>query len=265
MKLQIDPNLFKINPALALGVIISNVQVQLRNEELWGKLQSLGEDIKCGYATTDESEFKGIDALRTTYKELGLPLSKYVGSNEALLKRLKQGKGMYQINSVVDVNNYISLESMRSVGSYDLSKISGDEVTFRSGQNGDTYPSTKKRTLALHKLPVLADCNGPFGSPTSDSDRALITTETTQVMTVIFSFDGQEDLERQLINTKQNLEQYAHASVGSSFILSSENPSMEFNYSDTPAVNINSAAFFQPAAASTTLDMKAEKVSTVNL
>lgn len=145
-------------------------------------------------------------------------LSDYKGSNEALLKRVLSSKGLYQINTVVDTNNYVSIESLRSVGSYDLSQLAGD-ITFRKGLPNEKYTGTTNRSLFLKNLPVLCDENGPFGSPTSDSNRALINETTTDVLTVIYSFDGPSFLEEQLLKVKDLLKTYAAGETFSMFIV----------------------------------------------
>ncbi|WP_375318621.1 B3/4 domain-containing protein [Candidatus Tisiphia endosymbiont of Oplodontha viridula] len=156
------------------------------------------------------SELIPIKALRDAYKNLGVKVSSYLGSNEALLKRILSDKGLYQINTVVDINNYVSITSLRSVGSYDLSKLSGD-IEFRPGKSGETYIGTTNRAINLEHLPVLCDRDGPFGSPTSDSSKALIQDSTTDIITVIFSFDGDRLLKEQMHEMTRLLIQYAGA------------------------------------------------------
>ena len=70
---------------------------------------------------------------RAAYKAFGKDPSRYRVSSEALIRRIGQGKGLYEVNTVVDVNSLISIESGFSVGSYDVSQIS-DELVFRIGQ-----------------------------------------------------------------------------------------------------------------------------------
>jgi len=197
------------NGLLTLGVVIANVKVKKINSELWDVLQKAGESSK-KYKISDIDKIPQIKAVRDTYKNLGLKVSDYKGSNEALLRRVLTDKGLYQINTVVDVNNYISINSLRSVGSYDLSKLNGD-IIFRKGADGETYIGTTNRPFRLKNLSVLSDENGPFGSPTSDSKRALIQEETTNVMTVIFSFDGDSDLIEQTRMTGELFMKYADA------------------------------------------------------
>ena len=61
-------------------------------------------------------------------------------------------------------------------------------------------------------LPLFADEVGPFGSPTSDSERAMITLDTKKVIIVVISFTGQDRLKGQLQRTVNLLCDYANAS-----------------------------------------------------
>lgn len=194
---------------LALGVVIARgVRVTPINEALWATLQGQGD--KLAQSALETIDMTPIDALNVTYKNLGLKLADYKGSNEAFFKRIMSGKGVYQISNIVDANNLVSVASLRSVGSYDLSKVAGD-IVFRPGLKDEVYPATKKRPLKLQNLPVLCDDAGPFGSPTSDSERALIIETTTDLMTVIFSFDGLKGLEEQMEMMAQLLIEHASA------------------------------------------------------
>ena len=73
--------------------------------------------------------------------------------------------------------------------------IYGD-ITFRAGRAGESYPGIGKFDLNLESLPVFADQTGPHGSPTSDSERTMVTAETKRVLGVIVAFSGSEGLER---------------------------------------------------------------------
>ncbi len=73
-----------------------------------------------------------ISVMKDAYKNLGKDPSRYRGSAEALLRRVLGGKGIYKINTVVDINNLVSLKTFHPVGSYDLEKIEAP-LTFRAG------------------------------------------------------------------------------------------------------------------------------------
>ena len=111
----------------------------------------------------------------------------------------------------MDVNNLISIESGFSVGSYDCSKIA-DQLIFRIGRDGETYKGIGKEEIKIDCLPVLADAEGAIGSSTSDSERAMITEDATEVLTLIYSFSDGQDLEKAMEYGAKYLEQYAGAS-----------------------------------------------------
>jgi DNA/RNA-binding domain of Phe-tRNA-synthetase-like protein len=128
-----------------------------------------------------------------------------------LLRRIAQGKGLYKVNTVVDINNLVSLESRRSVASYDRAKL-GDRIVFRRGNEGESYEGIGKGIVNMQGLPVFADEHGAFGSATSDSQRAMITPLTTQLLMVIICFDGEQALPEQLARAASLLNSYARAS-----------------------------------------------------
>jgi len=134
-------------------------------------------------------------ATRSAYKALGKDPARYRGSAEALLRRVISGKGLPQINAVVDVINLVSVESRLPVGLYDLAHVSGD-IVFRAGRAGESYKGIGKYDLNLEGLPVFCDALGPHGSPTSDSERTMVTSATKQVLAIIISFGGKEGLDR---------------------------------------------------------------------
>ena len=68
-------------------------------------------------------------------------------------------------------------------------------------------------------MPLLADGDGAFGSPTSDSTRAMITQETRSCLTVVFSFSARSKLEEALALTVKRFGQYANPSHAESFII----------------------------------------------
>jgi DNA/RNA-binding domain of Phe-tRNA-synthetase-like protein len=78
---------------------------------------------------------------------------------------------------------------------YDLAHVQGD-IVFRAGRAGESYKGIGKYDLNLEGLPVFCDELGPHGSPTSDSERTMVTSATTHVLAMIISFAGKEGLER---------------------------------------------------------------------
>ena len=110
------------------------------------------------------NEISGIRGSRAAYKAFGRNPGRYRVSSEALIRRVRRGDELYHINSVVDVNNLISVESGLSVGSYDLGKIHG-AITLRKAENGEGYSGIWKDFLDMENMLVLVDdLNLPFGT-----------------------------------------------------------------------------------------------------
>jgi DNA/RNA-binding domain of Phe-tRNA-synthetase-like protein len=206
-EISIHPALKACVPNLALGCVSANVTVEKHNEELWREIDKhLGHLI----ATIEPEQVNSIpqvSATRSAYKALGKDPSRYRGSAEALLRRVLSGKGLYQINSVVDINNLVSLESLNPAGTYDLEKIT-PPIELRIGAAGESYKGIGKDEINIESLPVFADATGSFGSPTSDSERAMVRLETRKVVMVVFSFTGPEGLERWMQRASELLRRY---------------------------------------------------------
>jgi DNA/RNA-binding domain of Phe-tRNA-synthetase-like protein len=124
-------------------------------------------------------------AVRTMYKHIGLDPTKTRPSSEALLRRVRRGDALPRINSLVDVINWCSLETQLPFGLYDHGEIHG-EVTLRLGRAGEHYAGIRKDMVHVADRLTLADDDGPFGNPTSDSARTMVTTATTAALVVIF-------------------------------------------------------------------------------
>lgn len=128
-----------------------------------------------------------VTAVRTMYKRVGLDPTKTRPSSEALLRRVRKGDALPRINSMVDVCNWCSFEFQLPYGLYDAAHIDGDLVEVRIGRPGESYPGIRKDDVNVGGRITLADRVGPFGNPTSDSARTMVTTATTRAMLVVFA------------------------------------------------------------------------------
>ena len=127
-----------------------------------------------------------VAAVRTMYKRVGIDPTKRRPSSEALLRRVRKGEGLPRINSMVDVCNWCSLEFQLPYGLYDAAHIEGD-VVLRLGVEGESYPGIRKDEVHVGGRITLADSRGPFGNPTSDSARTMVTPATTRALVVVFA------------------------------------------------------------------------------
>lgn len=127
-----------------------------------------------------------IVAVRTMYKRVGIDPTRRRPSSEALLRRIRKGDPLPRINSMVDVCNWCSLELQLPYGLYDSARIEGD-VVLRLGREGESYPGIRKDDVHVGGRITLADSLGPFGNPTSDSARTMVTSATREALVVVFA------------------------------------------------------------------------------
>ena len=194
MKLSFDPALKKKCPSVALGCVTAQVRTSDSPLELLGEMDLCEAGILKNADPRAILDAPAISATRAGYRALGKDPARYRGSAEALLRRIISGKHFPSINCVVDIINLVSVESRLPIGLYDLSKVQGDMV-FRTGRRGETYKGIGKFDLNLEDLAVFCDAIGPHGSPTSDSERTMVTSSTERVAAILISFGGPQPLD----------------------------------------------------------------------
>ncbi len=209
--ISIDPRILQLWPATSLGCLFYEVAVTDSCQELWTQYRdTLAPELAATLAEKPLTDMPGISEARCAFKAFGMDPGRWRVSSEALYRRVRQGKELYQINSVVDSCNVLSLETGFSLGSYDCAHICGD-IVLRLGAEGESYQGLGKASIPLHNMPLLSDADGPFGTPVSDSQRACITLEATSVCTVLYGFSGREPLEMAMEKAAETLVRFACA------------------------------------------------------
>ena len=208
MRISIDPELKAKSPHVALGAVKASVRVGDSPAELLDAMTAAEAKIHELPEPRTVLESPPILATRAGYRALGKDPARYRGSAEALLRRILSGKNLPHINIVVDIINLVSVHSRLSIGLYDLGKVEG-EIVFRAGRAGESYKGIGKYDLNLEDLPLFSDARGPHGSPTSDSERTMVTPGTTQVAAILISFGGSENLDRWLQMLADLFQKYA--------------------------------------------------------
>jgi DNA/RNA-binding domain of Phe-tRNA-synthetase-like protein len=125
-------------------------------------------------------------AVRAMYRRIGVDPTKTRPSSEALLRRVRKGDQLPRINTLVDICNWCSLEFQLPYGLYDVLALQ-PPVVLRIGHQGESYPGIRKDVVNVAERLTLADQAGPFGNPTSDSARTMVTQATSDVLTVVFA------------------------------------------------------------------------------
>lgn len=203
----IDKSLKELYPKTVLACVQCRVQVKESPAELLEELKSAEEKIQQDYTANSEiAQREAIAHTRKAYKAFGKEPGRYRGSSEAMHRRIRQGKGLYYINNVVDCNNLLSLKTGYSMGVYDTAQI-GEEIVWKVAEKGSSYRGIGKEEINVEFLPVLTDGKGPFGNPTSDSTRAMIQDGTAEVVMCIYGF-GADQLETEIQEMKRVLKEY---------------------------------------------------------
>ena len=222
---SIDTALAAIWPDTALGYVFWSAPVLPQEPRLWQYFASHTQPrLAQLLENTELADMPQIGPSRRAFKAFGRDPGRVRISSEALYRRLRQGKELYHINTAVDANNLVSLETGFSLGTYDLACLQGD-LMLRLGNEGERYAGIGKDTLDLNRMPLLADAIGPFGCPCSDSQRAMIidnaapNTAARQLMTVIYGFSGAEAVEAAISLTQQHFVAFATAHVTASDIV----------------------------------------------
>jgi DNA/RNA-binding domain of Phe-tRNA-synthetase-like protein len=210
LSLTISPELKAKIPKVVVGWITASVRNSQHDEALWREIEAAAARFR-GMVMDEARKFPPIKALRDAYRLLGNDPTRYRGSNEALVRRISQGKDLYRVNTVVDINNLITLETLHSAGTFDLDRVQ-PPIIFRIGQPDESYAGIGRGEIKIAGLPVFADQSGPFGSTTSDSERTMVRLETTRIMMVVISFLGAAGMDEALGRAVGLLERHVAAS-----------------------------------------------------
>jgi DNA/RNA-binding domain of Phe-tRNA-synthetase-like protein len=202
-------------PAVKLGTIEGDaVRVGPADQALAQLMDEVCERKRREFTLESLADSKPVRDVRAMFREWGMDPSKYRPSSEALLRRVVQGKGLYRVSNVVDIGNLGSIETGWPFGCYDRSRIQ-QPIEFRHGVAGESYEGIGKQTWHLQGRPLLADFQGPFGSPISDSTRSMITESAKDILIVLYVPVGAIDasLEVAIKRVIERLTLFAGASV----------------------------------------------------
>lgn len=199
-----------ILPDLTLGCIECDVVISEENGELWREIEATCGTIGHSGELAEVGSQPAIRASRVAYRLCGKDPARYRLSSEALMRRVVKGHQLYRINNVVDLLNLVSLKTGFSIGGYDADKISGSMI-FDIGTKDEPYEAIGRGEMNIEFLPVFRDAISPFGSPTSDSVRTSVTSETKRFLMVIIGFSGEICTSEALDLSVSLLRKYAQA------------------------------------------------------
>ena len=160
------------------------------SEALWQEIDARCEQFRKTLTTESLKDISSIAATRRVYKACGKDPSRYRPASEALIRRVLQGKQLYQIDTLVDLINLASIVYGYSIGGFDADKFVGDTLTLGIGREGEPYEGIGRGMINIHGLPVYRDSQGGVGTPTSDNERTKIDLSTRRLVVLINGYDG---------------------------------------------------------------------------
>ena len=206
MNVTVSPEIASVCPDFVGACLDAQVQNSPYSEALWEEIHQLENHFRDTLTTESLKEISSIAATRRVYKACGKDPSRYRPASEALIRRMLQGKELYQIDTLVDLINLASIRYGYSIGGFDASKFVGDTLIGRGMIN-------------IHGLPVYRDQQGGVGTPTSDNERTKIELKTTHLVVLINGYDGN----RQRVSDNARfiqtlLQKYCNSDGGSFFM-----------------------------------------------
>jgi len=193
----------QINNNLPINIIARVVtDVKVRNDSFaFSQLMKVANEYQEKYSDIPISEIPKVQQARSFFRAIGIDPTRRRPSSEALLRRAVKGKELYQINNIVDVGNWCSLEFLLPICVYDYDKIEGS-IHVKLGTQQDSYLAHNGREMNFADKFVICDQVGAFGSPLTDSIRTAVTENTTKVLMIIFA---PEDYDRLLLEEKMDI------------------------------------------------------------
>ena len=157
----------------------ATVQNSATSPKLWAEIEASCEKLQADFTTETIKSRSSIAATRAAYKACGKDPSRYRPASEQLSRRVLQGKGLYSVDTLVDLGNLVSIFSGYPTGLLDSDKIVGKSVELGIGRADEPYEGIGRGRLNIEGLPVYRDAVGAIASPTSDSTRTMLSPTST--------------------------------------------------------------------------------------
>ncbi len=211
MNIEVSEEIRRACPQFAGVAILATVKNTSYNETLWKQIDEFTIRYREMYTTDSIKDMSTIRATREAYKKCGKDPSRYRPSGEALCRRILRGIPLYQIDTLVDLINLVSIRYGYSIGGFDADKIAGDSLVLGIGKAGEPYEGIGRGELNIEGMPVYRDAVGGIGTPTSDHERTKLGLKTTRLLTIINGYSGKDGLQDASDYMVELIKEYASA------------------------------------------------------
>jgi len=214
MKIHVSDEIRNACPAFKGIAVYATVKNSEYCAALWEEIARFTHKYQQEYTTDSIKQMETIQATREAYKRCGKDPSRYRPSGEALCRRILKGMDLYQIDTLVDLINLVSIATGYSIGGFDADKIQGDTLRLGIGQKEEPYEGIGRGTLNIEGMPVYRDAAGGIGTPTSDHERTKLSLETTHLLAIINGYSGEKGLLEAAEYLQRLLRQFADSDGG---------------------------------------------------
>lgn len=219
MEVIVSKEIEQVCPHFVGACVEAKVENSSFSSDLWEEIHAKGELFRNELTTETLKDISGIAATRRVYRACGKDPSRYRPAAEALIRRMLQGKKLYQIDTLVDLINLASIVYGYSIGGFDADKMVGEQLTLGIGKADEPYEGIGRGLINIEGLPVYRDEIGGVGTPTSDHERTKITAQTIHLLVLINGYDGKEDSVRaNALYIQELLRKYAGSDGGRFFV-----------------------------------------------
>ena len=209
-KIEVSEQIRQACPDFKGVEILCDVKNVSCNEALWTLIEQEVDILKTSLSLETIKLNSVINATRATYKKLGKDPNRYRPSSEALCRRIVRGLPLYQVSSLVDLINLISLKTGYCIGGFDADKIEGN-LRLGVGIADEPFEAIGRGKMNIEGLPVYRDSIGGIGNPSSDEERTKIALETVHLLMLINGYSGKEGLNEATDYSIDLLKKYAYA------------------------------------------------------
>ena len=146
-QIEVSEEIRKACPGFAGVAVLARVANSPYSEGLWKDIDAFTEDYRQRFTLDSLKQLPAIQATRRAYKACGKDPSRYRPSAEALCRRILRGIPLYQIDTLVDLVNLVSIRTGYSIGGFDAGKIDGNRLVLGIGRAGEPYEGIGRGVL----------------------------------------------------------------------------------------------------------------------
>ena len=190
--IQIESNLknkgINIAYSIAANIEVSQTPI-IVDKKLAEAEERVRREFRDGQALNQHPYIKSYRKLLWSFN---IDPTKTRPSSEALIRRVIRGRSIPRINSIVDIGNLVSLETLIPIGLYDFDKIK-TPLTITLTKGGEEFEPIGGRKIKLRPgIPVIKDSQGTIVHiyPHRDSTKTMVTDDTKTLLIIAAGAPG---------------------------------------------------------------------------